>query len=85
MQEKKEEPWYVYAIVAVVAGVMTYFAYTDYESFIRPDSSGSNKSNRLFVLLFNFIDSAGGKWLVMSVMLAITFYCIYKTVVRFKK
>jgi hypothetical protein len=83
MTEKKE-PWYVYGIVSIVAIVLTYFAFTDYEGFIHPDNTTSGKSGKLFVLIFNGIDSLGGKWLVLAIMLVIIVFLLLKTVKRFK-
>jgi hypothetical protein len=80
----KKEAWYVYGIVSLIAMVLTYFAYVDYHDFIHPENLGSGKNSKLFLLIFNIIDSTGGKWFVLACMTLITVALLVKTAKRFK-
>jgi hypothetical protein len=79
MANKKKEQWYVYGIVSIIAVWLTYFAFTDYETFIRPDHTQSGRNSKVFLLIVNVIDLLGGRWLVLTVMLAIVVFLLMKT------
>lgn len=80
----RKEPWYLYAIVTTMALALTYFAFTDYESFVRPETMSSGKAGKIFILIFGIIDFIGGKSIVLIIMSTVTIALLIKTIRQFR-
>jgi hypothetical protein len=85
MSNKKENAWYIDFIVGMLCLVLIWFINQNYNEYMARTSSEGGKGGKLGLLVLKSLDEIGGKELVISVLLIISFLCFWWAYRKYEK
>lgn len=83
MSKDDKNDWFLNGITGMLSGFLAYYAFTHYEEFIN-SKSGLGKV-KVFNLIMRSFDSFGGKWIVLFILISISFFFTYRSIKNFSR